>query len=153
MKDKLPVLTRRDFIRGTVGVTLSASVFGLQWPKGEARAEARSLVTVVRDKNAMDSAKNIDTAVLEKMLAETLTSVTGQKNTKDAWLSLVKPNDMIGLVPTDHLNPTHDEVVDAVKNSLVDVGIPEDRIRDAQGPRTAKKCDAIIAIPGLKSHW
>ena len=84
MKDKLPVLTRRDFIRGTVGVTLSASVFGLQWPKGEARAEARSLVTIVRDKNAMDSAKKIDTAVLDKMLAETLTSVTGQKNKNDS---------------------------------------------------------------------
>jgi hypothetical protein len=153
MKNKIPFLTRRDFIRGTVGATLGASVFGLQWPRGEARAAAPSLVTVVRDKNAMDAAKNIDIAVLEKMLNETLTRVTGQKNTKDAWLSLVKPNDVIGLVPTDHLNPTHDEVVDVVKNSLMDAGIPEDRIRDAQGPRNAKKCDALIAIPGLKAHW
>jgi hypothetical protein len=40
---------------------------------------------------------------------------------------------VIGLVPTDHLNPTHDEVVDVVKNSLMDAGITEDRIRDAQG--------------------
>jgi uncharacterized protein (DUF362 family) len=35
----------------------------------------------------------------------------------------------------------------------VDAGISEDRIRDAQGPRNAKKCDALIAIPGLKAHW
>jgi uncharacterized protein (DUF362 family) len=110
-------------------------------------------VTIVRDKNAMDPAKKVDIAVLEKMLAETLARVTGRKNTKDAWLSLVKPNDMIGLVPTDHLNPTHDEVVAVVKNSLIDAGIPEDSIRDAQGPRNAKKCDALIAIPGLKAHW
>ena len=68
MKDKKPVLTRRDFIRGTIGVTLGASVFGLQWPRGEARAAGSSLVTIVRDKNAMDSAKNIDITVLEKML-------------------------------------------------------------------------------------
>ena len=59
MKAKMPVLTRRDFIRGTVGVTLGASVFGLQWPGEEARAAASSVVTVVRDKNAMDSAKNV----------------------------------------------------------------------------------------------
>ncbi|MGD9057098.1 MAG: twin-arginine translocation signal domain-containing protein, partial [Desulfobacterales bacterium] len=97
MKDKMPILTRRDFIRGTVGITLGASVFGLQWPKAEAKATAMSLVTVVRDQKAMDSAKNIDITVLEKMLVETLTRVTGQKNTKDAWLSLVKPNDVIGL--------------------------------------------------------
>jgi hypothetical protein len=127
MKDKKPVLTRRDFIRGTIGVTLGASVFGLQWPKGEAQAAGSSIVTIVRDKSAMDSSKNVDIAVLEKMLAEILTRVTGQKNTKNAWLSLVKPNDVIGLVPTDHLNPTHDEVVEVVKNSLMDAGIPEDR--------------------------
>ena len=154
MNNQKPVLTRRDFIRGTIGVTLGASILGLEWPQGEARAAGSSLVTVVRDKNAMDSSKNIDIAVLEKMLAETLTKVTGQKNTKDAWLSLIKPNDVIGLVPTDHLNPTHDEVVDVVKQSLIDAGIPKDRIRQAQGgPRNPKKCDALIAIPGLKAHW
>jgi len=135
-------------------VTLGGSVFGLQWPKGEARAAGLSLVTIVRDKNAMDSVKNVDITVLEKMLVETLTRVTGQKNTKDAWLSLVKPNDVIGLVPTDHLNPTHDEVVDVVKNSLMDAGIQENRIRNAQGgPRNPKECDALIAIPALKAHW
>jgi len=154
MKDKTPVLTRRDFIRGTIGMTLGASIFGLQWPGGEARAAGSSLVTIVRDKNAMDSAKNVDITVLEKMLAETLTRVTGQTNTKDAWLSLVKPNDVIGLVPTDHLNPTHDEVVDVVKQSLIDAGIPEKKIRRAAGgPRDPKKCDALIALPGLKAHW
>ena len=140
MKDKKPVLTRRDFIRGTIGVTLGASVLGLQWPTAKAQAAGSSLVTIVRDKNAMDSSKNVNVIVLEKMLEQTLTEITGQKNTRDAWLSLVKPNDVIGLVPTDHLNPTHDEVVDVVKNSLVDAGIPEDRIRDAQGsPRDPKK--------------
>jgi hypothetical protein len=45
MKDKMPVITRRDFIRGTIGVTLGASVFGFQWPKGEASAAGSSLVT------------------------------------------------------------------------------------------------------------
>jgi hypothetical protein len=154
MKDKKPVLTRRDFIRGTIGVTLGASILGLQWPKGEATAAGSSLVTIVRDKNVMDSSKHVDSTVLEKMLEQTLIKVTGQKNTKAAWLSLVKPNDVIGLVPTDHLNPTHDEVVDVVKSSLVNAGIQKDRIRLAQGgPRNPQKCDALIAIPGLKAHW
>jgi uncharacterized protein (DUF362 family) len=72
----------------------------------------------------------------------------------DAWLSLVKPNDVNGLVPTDHLNPTHDEVVDAVKRSLMGAGIPKGRIRLAQGgPRNPKKCDSLIALPALKAHW
>jgi hypothetical protein len=154
MKAKKPVLTRRDFIRGTIGVTLGSSILGFKWPKAEAAAAGSSLVTIVRDKNAMDSSKNVDSTILEKMLEQTLIKVTGQKNTKDAWLSLVKPNDVIGLVPTDHLNPTHDEVVNVVKSSLVDAGIPKDKIRLAQGgPRNPKKCDSLIALPALKAHW
>ena len=154
MKDKKAVLTRRDFMRGAIGVTLGASILGFQWPKGEAKAAGSSLVTVVRDKNALDASKNVDSTILEKMLEQTLIKVTGQKNTKDGWLSLVKPNDVIGLVPTDHLNPTHDEVVEVVKSSLVDAGIPKDKIRLAQGgPGNPKKCDSLIALPGLKAHW
>jgi len=120
MKDKKPVLTRRDFIRGTIGAAVGTSIFGFKWPKAEAKALRSSLVTIVRDENAMDSSKNVDSTIIKKMLEQTLIKFTGQKNTKDAWLSLVKPTDMIGLVPTDHLNPTHEEVVDAVKSSLVD---------------------------------
>ena len=154
MKDNKHVLTRRDFLRGTIGATIGTSILSFTWPKVEAKAAGSSLVTVVRDKNAVDSLKNVDNTILEKMLEQTLIKVTGQKNTKDAWLSLVKPNDVIGLVPTDHLNPTHDEVVDVVKSSLVDAGIPKDKIRLAQGgPRNPKKCDALIALPALKAHW
>ena len=44
MKDQKPVLTRRDFIRGTIGVTIGTSVLGFKWPQGEARAAGSSLV-------------------------------------------------------------------------------------------------------------
>ena len=154
MKDNNHVLTRRDFLRGTLGATISASFLGFPWPKGEAQALDSSLVTIVRHKGAMDASRNIDSKILEKMIAQTLIKVTGQKNTKDARFSLLKPDDVIGLVPTDHLNPTHDEVVAVVKNSLVEAGIPKNKIRLAQGgPRNPKKCDALIALPALKAHW
>jgi len=154
MKNEKHVLTRRDFIRGTIGATIGASIFGLKWTKAEAKALRSSLVTIVRDKNAMDSSKNVDSAIVKKMLEQTLIKVTGQKNPKDAWLNLVEPTDMIGLVSTEHLNPTHDEVVDAVKSSLVDAGIPRDRITLAQGgPDKPKDCTALIALPSLKAHW
>jgi hypothetical protein len=154
MKDKKHVITRRDFLRGTIGVTIGASIFGLRWPMAEAKAAGSSLVTVVRDKKAMGASRNVDSGILEKMIEQTLIKFTGQKNTKEAWLSLVKPDDIIGLVPTEHLNPTHDEIVGAVKSSLVDAGIPTDKIISAQGgPHLAKKCTALIALPALKAHW
>ena len=57
-------------------------------------------------------------------------------------------------MPTDWLYPTHDEVVDVVKSSLMNAGFSQDKIRLAQGsPDSAKECDSLIAIPSLKSHW
>jgi len=154
MKEKKPVITRRDFIRGTIGATIGTSILGLNWPLSEAKASRSSLVTVVRDENAMDSSRNVDPAVIKKMLDQTLIKFTGQKNTKDAWLSLVKPSDTIGLVPTEHLNPTHDEIIEAVENSLRDAGIPKKRIKMGQGwsPVNPEECTALIALPALKAH-
>ena len=154
MKKKKGALTRRDFIRGTVGATLGTSLVGLNWSKAKGASAGSSLVTIVRDKNAMDAGKNVNTDVLKKMLEQTLIKFTGEENIKDAWLSLVKPSDKIGLVPTPHLNPTHDEVTDAVKSSLIEAGIPEGNIMNAQGgPEKPKACTALIGLPGLKAHW
>ena len=154
MKDEKKKLTRRDFIRGTVGATLGASLVGINWSKAKGAAAESSLVTIVRDKNAMDAAKNVDTGILKNMVDQTLIKFTGKNSVKDAWLSLVKPNDMIGLVPTPHLNPTHEELVTAVKNSLIDSGIPEENITNAQGgPDKPKACTALIGLPALKAHW
>jgi hypothetical protein len=154
MTKKKGALTRRDFIRGTIGATFGTSLVGLNWSKAKGAAASSSLVTIVRDKNAMDSSNKVNTDVLKKMLEQTLIKFTGEKSVMDAWLSLVKPSDKIGLVPTPHLNPTHDEVTNAVKRSLVDSGIPEANITLAQGgPDKPKACTALIALPALKAHW
>ena len=154
MTKKKGALTRRDFIRGTIGATFGTSLVGLNWSKAKGAAASSSLVTIVRDKNAMDSSNKVNTDVLKKMLEQTLIKFTREKTVKDAWLSLVKPSDKIGLVPTPHLNPTHDEVTDAVKSSLIDSGIPEGNITLAQGgPDKPKACTALIALPALKAHW
>ena len=107
MKDKKHVITRRDFIRGTVAATIGTSVLGFKWPKAEARAVRSSLVTIIRDKKAMDSSKNVDTAILNQMLEQTLIKFTGEKNIEDAWLSLVKPDDVIGLVEKQRISFAH----------------------------------------------
>lgn len=39
----------------------------------------------------------------------------GEASVAGAWRALCRPGDVIGLVPSPHLNPTHDEVVDALR--------------------------------------
>ena len=103
-------LTRRDFIRGTVGATLAVTTLGVPWATGSESTAQSSLVTVVRDKNVMDTAFKIDATILQRMLDRTVLQVTGEAMIQEAWAELIKPDDIVGLVTTPHLNPTHPEL-------------------------------------------
>ncbi len=155
MENKQKGLTRRDFIRGTVGATLAVSVLRVPWAKGSEKAVGPSLVTVVRDKNVMDAGFKVNSNILQSMLDRTVLQVTGKRKIREAWADLVKPDDIVGLVPTPHLNPTHEELVDVVKASLMkEVGIPEKNIIMAQGgKRKPGRCTTLISMPALKGHW
>jgi len=154
MQNKKNQLTRRDFIRGTLGATLGTSILGVKWSKGDDRAVGSSLVAIVRDKNVLDADMTVDPNVLKKMLDQAVIQFTGKEKIKDAWSTIVKPEDTVGLVPTQHLNPTHDELVDVVTMTLTDVGISKEKIIMAQGsPEKARACTTLIALPALKAHW
>jgi hypothetical protein len=155
MENNSKRLTRRDFIRGTVGATLAVSVLGLPWAKGSEAAGTSSIVTVVRDKNVMDATFKVDSKILKNMLDQTVLRLTGKAKIKEAWAELIRPDDIVGLVPTPHLNPTHPELVDVVKMSLIEaVGISEKNIIMAQGgKRKPGRCTALICMPALKGHW
>ena len=155
MKNDQRRLTRRDFLRGTVGATLAASVLGVPWAYGSQNAARFSRVIIVRDKNVMDADLNVDIAILQSMLDRTVLMVTGKKTIPEAWSVLIKPDDIVGLVTTPHLNPTHPEMVEVVKASLMkEVGISENHIVMAQGgKRRPGRCTALISMPALKGHW
>jgi hypothetical protein len=155
MKDEPGVLTRRDFVRGTVGATLTASVLGPGELFASPPAPANASVVVVRNEKVFKADDGIDKGVLRAMLDQTLMQLSGQDSTKKAWATFVKPGDTVGLVPTDHLNPTHDELMEVVRQSLKqDAGLPADKVIDAQGGvRRPKRCSVLIGVPGLKAHW
>ncbi len=155
MKNNRRRLTRRDFLRGTVGATLAASVLGVPWAYGGQNTVRSSRVIIVRDKNVLDAELRVDTAILQSMLDRTVLMVTGKTTVREAWSVLIKPDDMVGLVTTPHLNPTHPEMVEVVKASLMnEVGISENRIVMAQGgKRRPGSCTALISMPALKGHW
>ncbi|MCU0251487.1 MAG: DUF362 domain-containing protein [Vicinamibacterales bacterium] len=154
-------ITRRDFVRTTVGAVVGAAAMAgaaedaAGNPDQTApRPSLSARVVIVRDEKVLNEAHDVDTAVLDRMLADTVMRVTGEKTAEAAWRELFTPADTIGLVPTPHLNPTHPELVDAVRRALVGAGIPPAQIREAQGgidkPRA---CTALIAMPALKAHW
>ena len=123
------LITRRRFMEGTVGAVTIAAL-----PAPQTKRPPRSArVVIVRDQQALNEAHDVNAAVLDRMLADTVMKVTGKGTAKDAWLSLVKPTDTVGLVPTPHLNPTHRELVEAVRKALVAAGVPADEDRRGAG--------------------
>lgn len=154
MTNERRLITRRDFIRGTIGATLGTSMFGVGWAVGSEKTAQSSLVTVVRDKDVMKANLDVDFKVLQKMLDQSVVQLTGRKNSKEAWSTIITSEDTVGLVSTGHLNPTHDELVNAVKLALTDIGVPKKRIKMAQrSSRKVKECSALISLPALKAHW
>jgi hypothetical protein len=151
MSDHRFIITRRDFVRGSVSAAMGVSIAPNAWERTASRS---SLVVIVRDQKALGSANEANIAVIKQMLAQTVMRVTGAKSEREAWRALFRPEEIVGLVPTPHLNPTHRELVDAVRSSLSEAGIPEKNIIRAQGgPDEAMACGALIALPGLKAHW
>jgi hypothetical protein len=154
-------ITRRDFVRGTVGAVVGAATLGrgaaeaaITQAQAAPRPGRSARVVMVRDEHVLNDAHDVDAAVLDRMLADTVMRMTGEKTPKAAWLALFKPADTVGLVPTPHLNPTHPELVDAVRRALVGAGIPAAQIREAQGGiERPRACTALIAMPALKAHW
>jgi hypothetical protein len=153
MSDDSSTITRRDFVRGTVGAAVAASLLGNPLESSAATAP-RSYVALVRNQGALDSGNQVNELVLGVMLTQVLRSVTGKADDASAWRALVRSDDIIGLVHTDHLNRTHPELVEAVKRSLKLAGIPEQNIWMVQGsPEKVKQCNALISLPALKAHW
>ncbi len=158
MKTQAWGITRRDFLRGTAFAALSSAI-GMR-VTGETAAVAAgeeqfaSKVFIIRAENALDEMHRVDTKVLSEMLDKIICAVAGKEDVKAAWRSFVGSDDTVGLVPTAHLNATHKEVTQLVREKLTDAGIPAKRILHAQGMKGIyKECAVLIPLPNLKAHW
>jgi len=162
---KPPILTRRDFVRGTAGTVLAASILGPSRlvraqdddsadPAPTEAAPPRSTVMVVRDADVQTADKVVDQARLGEMLATCLTGVTGAATAAEAWAGLFQPDDVVGIVKSDFMNHTHGELLQLVLASLQALGIPQENILDVQRDNAAvETCTALICMPALKAHW
>ncbi len=148
-------MTRRDVVRGTVGGALVATLLGPSaLLHAQEQASTRSKVVISRDQAVTDDAHEVDVAVLEAMLGAGLVALTGKPTAEEAWASLFQPGDVVGLVGTNWMNPTHGELGEVVAKGLVGAGVKEVDIRPAQGSLDkVEPCTALICMPALKAHW
>jgi hypothetical protein len=122
-------LTRRDFIRGTAGATMLASMGFPFAPKGGAEEVPKARVVLVRDKNVLDEKGNIDGEVVRAMVDRAVTELTGKKDILEAWKQVVRVGDIVG-IKSNSWEPlrTPPEVERAIHQRVLDVGIKEEHI-------------------------
>ncbi len=142
-------VTRRDFVRDSALAALAAGSVRFSF----AAEGDKSLVALVRDEKAIGAGNAVDAATVKKMVEEAVKAVTGESSASAAWKKLIKPDDVVGLVTTTAITPTHAEVVAAVTEGIKAAGVPADRIQEVQRKKdAAAQCTALISIPGLKTH-
>jgi uncharacterized protein (DUF362 family) len=78
-----------------------------------------------------DSTEKVNTAVVEKMIADGMTQLTGAKNPKDAWSAFFNANDVVGIKVNCSGAPdikSRPEVVGAIVQNLTQQGIKPNQI-------------------------
>lgn len=143
------LLTRRDLLKATAGVTLAALA-------PEALAQKKAKVVLVRHPDAVDAQGKVNTEVIAKMLDEAVAALFDVKKPIDAWKQVVKPNDLVGIKTNVWMPlPTPKEVENAIQKRLLDAGVPAERIRiNDRGARiTLAPCTALINVRPVRTHW
>lgn len=83
MSDNKHVITRRDFVRGTVGATLGAAAMSGTLAAWAGPVPA-SQVVLVREQWVLDERRAVNPDILKIMLRNVLTKVTGKSDPTSA---------------------------------------------------------------------
>jgi len=157
MRKKSKVITRRDFLRGTV-YTAFATSMGLGLPnEKEVKAEEKVKVVLVRDENVIGQQGRIDSEILQKMLDQGVSSLVEEENLLQAWKKLIKPTDIVG-IKSNAWNPlpTPKELEAAIEKRVLEVGVPKKNVsiddRGVLDNRVFLFSTALINARPLRTH-
>jgi len=119
------------------------------------RKSGRSKVVLVRDTDVLDDRNRVRVRVLNRMLDQAVTELTGHKTADEAWQSLLRPQDVLGVKSNvwQYLR-TPVALEKAIFDRARKVGIAADRIHtDDRGARKSlARCTALVNARPLRSH-
>lgn len=122
-------LSRRQFLKGTVGTVVAASLGGTFAEKAFAEGANKSRVVLLQDP-AYFKDRKVEGAVARKMVDRMMCELTGKSSSGDAWKSLFSPKEKVAIKVNCLFPPvtTNPETVQAVVESMADAGFDPNRI-------------------------
>jgi hypothetical protein len=153
---KEKVITRRDFLRGTVYTAIATSL-GSSLEK-DVRAEEKVRVVLIRTEKVIDQQGRINQKVLQQMLDQGVSKLLEEKNPLRAWKSLIKPTDIVGIKSNAWSPfPTPQELEGAIQQRILDAGVPKGNISVDDGgvldDKVFLSSTALINVRPLRTHF
>jgi hypothetical protein len=151
-------MTRRDFLKLASAAPLAGALVPAN--AGEAAPRpARSRVVLIRDAKAVDAAGRVDVEVVQRMLDEAVASLLGEKDARQAWRAIVRPDDTVGIKSNvwSYL-PTPREVEQAIARRVTEAGVPGSRLavddRGVLDNPVFRRATALVNVrPARTHHW
>jgi hypothetical protein len=153
---KQKIVTRRDFLRGTVYTALASSLgSSLQ---NEVRAQERVKVVLIRNEKVTDPQGRINPEILQQMLDLGVRQLLGEENPIQAWKKLIKPTDIVGIKSNAWGPlPTPAELEDVIQQRVLDMGVPKRNIsiddRGVLDNKVFQSSTALINVHSLRTHF
>jgi hypothetical protein len=153
---KEKIITRRDFLRGTVYAAFATSI-GLPIGK-KVRAEEKVKVVLIRHENVIDQQGRINQKVLQQMLDQGVSRLLGEEDPLQAWKKLIKPSDIVGIKSNEWSPlPTPQELEAALRQRILDAGVPRGNVsiddRGVLDDKVFRSSTALINVRPLRTHF
>ena len=153
---KAPVITRRDFLRGTVYTALATSL-GTTIEK-ETRAEEKVKVVLIRNEKAIDPQGRISQEIVQQMLDQGVAHLLQEEKPPQAWKKLIKPTDIVGIKSNSWGPlPTQAELEGAIQQRILEAGVPKGNIsiddRGVLDDKVFQSATALINVRPLRTHF
>ncbi len=145
-------ITRRDFMQRSAFALLGATV------KLPAQEKKKSRVVLIRNEEAVDQNSVINADIIQQMLDEAVSALLDTSSVKEAFMKLIKPDDIVGIKSNvwSYL-PTPSELEAAIVKRLKEVGVREENISiDDHNVKTNsvfQRATSLINVRPLRTHY
>jgi len=120
--------------------------------------EKKSRVVLIRNKDVLDDRNKINERALTEMLDEAVTTLLNINNPVNAWKTLIRPEDIVGIKTNvwSYL-PTPPELEKWIKKRIMDAGVKEKNIgirdRWLLRDKIFTNATALVNVRPMRTHY
>ncbi len=151
-------ISRRKLLKDATFASIGGALyFNLPAKALDKHKKPKTRVVLVRHKDVIDDAGNINPVIMLQMIDNAVEALTGMK-VEDAWKTLVSPDDIVGIKSNvwKYL-PTPPELEQAVKKRVLEAGVKEENIsirdRGILNDDIFMNATALINMRPIRTHY